>query len=198
VTGLEIVTLVGVLVAAFGYIVKYTTDLRLAQRNDRLERINRQLSEFYGPLLAHTRSNEESWMAFRNRYRPPGSESFWKPDPPLTREDVIVWRLWMTTVFMPVNQRMAELVLTRADLIEEPEMPPVLLALCAHVSGYQAIIKEWETGEISLLREDNVSVVNIPGQELAEYASTRFGRLKAEQGRLLGSKGMAAPPLRRL
>ncbi|MGH2617579.1 MAG: hypothetical protein ACRDJC_20285, partial [Thermomicrobiales bacterium] len=137
-SGIEAVTLVGVLVAAIGYFVKHESDLRLAQRNDRLDRINRQLAEFYGPLLALTRSSEESWEAFRRRHRP-GDGSFWKPDPPPSREDVIVWRLWMTTVFMPVSQRIADLVHTRADLIEEPEMPPVLLALCAHVAGYQAI-----------------------------------------------------------
>jgi hypothetical protein len=56
----------------------------------------------------------------------------------------------MTTVFVPVHRRMMELVLERADLIEEREMPSCLLALCAHVNGYQAILKEWETGEISI------------------------------------------------
>jgi hypothetical protein len=82
---------------------------------------------------------------------------------------------------------MMEIVLDRTDLIEEPEMPPCLLALCAHVAGYQAILKEWETGEISIKREDNISVVNFPTQELAEYAAAEFGRLKAEQARLLGA-----------
>ena len=183
----EAVALIGVCIAVIGYFIKYRIDLRLAQRNDRLERINRQLSEFYGPLLALTRSSGQSWQAFRQRYRPPGSESFWKSDPPPTRDDTIAWRLWMTTVFMPVHQRMMELVLNRADLIEEPEMPPCLLDLCAHVNGYQAILKEWETGEISMARADNISVVNFPGQELAEYAATAFSRLKAEQARLLGS-----------
>ena len=183
----EAVALIGVCIAVIGYFIKYRIDLRLAQRNDRLERINRQLSEFYGPLLALTRPSGQSWQAFRQRYRPPGSESFWKSDPPPTRDDTIAWRLWMTTVFMPVHQRMMELVLNRADLIEEPEMPPCLLDLCAHVNGYQAILKEWETGEISMAREDNISVVIFPGQELAEYAATAFSRLKAEQARLLGS-----------
>ncbi len=187
----EVVTLIGVCIAVIGYFIKYRMDLRLAQRNDRLERINRQLSEFYGPLLALTRSSGQSWQAFRQRYRPPGSESFWKSDPPPTKEDTIAWRLWMTTVFMPVHQRMMELVLNRADLIEEPEMPPSLLDLCAHVNGYQAILKEWETGEISTARENNISVVNFPGEELAEYAATAFGRLKAEQAELLGSTGKA-------
>ena len=185
--GTEIVALVGVVVAVIGYFVTYRTNLRLAQRNDRLERINRQLSEFYGPLLALTRASGQSWQAFRQRYRPPGSESFWKSDPSPTREDAIAWRLWMTTVFMPVHQRMMDLVLSRADLIEEPDMPPCLMALCAHVAGYQAVLKEWETAEISVAREDNISVVNFPGQELAEYSATTFGRLKAEQAELLGS-----------
>ena len=185
----QAVALIGVCIAVIGYFIKYRTDLTLAQRKDRLERINRQLSEFYGPLLALTRSSGQSWQAFRQRYRPPGTESFWKSDPPPTREDAVAWRLWMTTVFMPVHQRMMELVLERADLIEEPEMPPALLDLCAHVNGYQAILKEWETGEISVAREDNISVVNFPGQELAEYAAAAFSRLKAEQARLLGSTG---------
>jgi hypothetical protein len=185
--GTEAVALVGVVAAVLGYFVTYATNLRLAQRNDRLERINQQLTEFYGPLLALTRSSGQSWQAFRQRYRPPGSESFWKSDPPPSKEDVAAWRLWMTTVFMPMHQQMMELVLNSAHLIEEPEMPPCLLALCAHVHGYQAILKEWETGEVSIEREDNISVVNFPGQELADYAATAFGRLKAEQAELLGS-----------
>ena len=53
--GTEAVAFVDVVVAQIGYFVTYRTNLRLAQRNDRLERINRQLSEFYGPLLALTR-----------------------------------------------------------------------------------------------------------------------------------------------
>jgi hypothetical protein len=184
--GTEAVAMVGVAVAVIGYFVTYRTNLRLAQRNDRLERINSQLSEFYGPLLALTRSSDQSWQAFRKRYRP-GGGSFWKSEPPLTVEDAAAWRLWMTTVFVPVHQQMMELVLNRAHLIEEPDMPSCLLTLCAHVNGYQAILKEWETGEISIEREDNLSIVNFPGDELAAYAATAFSRLKAEQAELLGS-----------
>lgn len=186
--GTAVVALAGVVGAVVGYFFTYVTNLRLAQRNDRLERINSQLSEFYGPLLALTRSSDQSWQAFRKRYRP-GEGSFWKRDPPPTVEDAAAWRLWMTTVFVPVHQQMMELVLNRAHLIEEPEMPSCLLTLCAHVNGYQAILKEWETGEISVEREDNISIVNFPGQELAGYAAAAFSRLKAEQAELLGSTG---------
>jgi hypothetical protein len=182
----EAVALVGVVVAAIGYLFKYQTDVMLLQRNDRLERINRQLSDFYGPLLALTRSSERSWVAFRERHRPPGDRSYWRGDPPLTEEDAAAWRLWMTTVFMPMHQQMMDLVLNHADLIDESEMPLCLLDLCAHVSGYQAVLKQWESGDISVAREDNISVVNFPSQELTAYAAVAFGRLKTEQGRLLG------------
>jgi hypothetical protein len=68
--GTEAVAFVDVVVAQIGYFVTYRTNLRLAQRNDRLERINRQLREFYGPLLALTRSNDQSLQVFQKRYRP--------------------------------------------------------------------------------------------------------------------------------
>jgi hypothetical protein len=184
----EAVALVGVLVAAIGYVAKYLTDIKLTQRNDRLERINRQLSDFYGPLLALTRSSERSWIAFRERYRTQGG-SYWRRDPPPTQYEAMAWRLWMTTVFMPMHQQMMDLVLKHADLIDESEMPMCLLDLCAHVAGYQAILKEWEAGDISIERVDNISVVNFPSQDLTDYAATAFGRLKAEQARLLGSTG---------
>ncbi len=51
----------------------------------------------------------------------------------------MVWPLGMTTVFVPVDERIMHLVFKRADLIVEPEMPPGLLAVCAHVAGYRAI-----------------------------------------------------------
>lgn len=193
----EAVTLIGVCVAALGYVYKYQTDLKLLQRNDRLERVNRQLSDFYGPLLALTRSSERSWEAFRQRYRP-GSRSYWHPEPPASEDDVTAWRLWMATVFMPMHQQMMDIVLTHADLIDESEMPLCLLDLCAHVSGYQAVLKQWESGDISMIREDNISVVNFPSHALTTYAAEAFDRLKAEQARLLGStSGSTRSPRRR-
>lgn len=181
----EAVTLIGVCVAAIGYVYKYQTDLKLLQRNDRLERINRQLSDFYGPLLALTRSCDRSWEAFRQRHRSDGG-SYWRTDPPASEDDVAAWRLWMSTVFVPMHQQMMDIVLSHADLVDESEMPMCLLDLCAHVSGYQAVLKQWESGDISVARVDNVSIVNFPSQALTDYAAEAFDRLKAEQSRLLG------------
>jgi hypothetical protein len=44
-----ITAVVTVFVAFIGYLITYLNTIRLAQRTEKLQRINRQLSELYGP-----------------------------------------------------------------------------------------------------------------------------------------------------
>lgn len=104
------------MVTTCGYFLTYLNNLKLARRNDRLTRVNRRLSDFYGPLLALISSREASWNAFGARYGPQGS--FWMDTPVPAREEAEAWRLWMTPQFMPVNKSMMELVFKHADPID--------------------------------------------------------------------------------
>lgn len=90
----------------------------------------------------------------------------------------------MTTVFMPTILRMYELVVSKADLLIEEEMPPCLLLLCAHVSAYQAVLEKWKENDFS----EHTSLVGYPRAELSEYCRRSFQRLKREQAELIGSK----------
>src|SRR5947209_1888781 len=140
--------LVTVSLALAGYIAKYLNDIKTAQRKDRLERVNRQLKEFYGPLYALSYASDKAWReAFRAQYRPHGS--FWSGAPPPTPSEEVAWRLWMTEVFMPLNVQMERLIIGNADLLDEPEIPECLLVVCAHVSAYKAVLARWETGDYS-------------------------------------------------
>jgi hypothetical protein len=178
-TGLTIA--VTVLLALLGYAATYGNNLRLAQRKDRLDRINKQLSDFYGPLLALVSSGDSCWQAFRTRYRP-GTQFFWDVDPPPTEEEAAAWRLWMVEVFMPLNAAMADVITQHADLLDEPDMPPALLEACAHVKAYRPVLKRWETGDFS----EHTSVTNFPSSDVRRFASEGFARLKTEQRELLG------------
>src|SRR3954469_10283586 len=57
--------LVTVAVAFGGYFATYLWNLRIAQRKDRLERVNRQLSELYGPLLALVTAGTRAFQVWR-------------------------------------------------------------------------------------------------------------------------------------
>jgi hypothetical protein len=186
--GTAVTILVSVLVALAGYVATYLYNLRLAQRNDKLERIDRQLRDLYGPLLALTTASNSAWWAFRSRYRPAGS--YWNDADPPTEEEARAWRLWMQEVFMPLNEQVADVVTRHADLLVETRMPKCLLDACAHVAGYRAVTAAWRQGDYS----EHTSVTNFPSSELIDYASTRFERLKEDQETLLGSSAPASPP----
>jgi hypothetical protein len=169
--------LVTVLVAMIGF--SYT--LHLARRKDRLRRISRQLSEYYGPLYSLCKSGEFVWRSFRETHRP-GSGSYWKATTtPVSEADAHAFRTWMSAVFMPMNRAMKEIVVRRADLLEDTEMPPCLLQLCAHVSAYEALERQWEEHNFYEHRPN----VNFPRKALTEYAEREYSRLKVEQAKLL-------------
>jgi len=166
-------------VAFAGFVAAYLNNLRLTQRKDRLDRVSRQLSEFYGPLLALESTETSTWGLFRERYRPFGA--FWDPRDPPTEDEARVWRLWMTEVFMPLNRKMVEVIRSRADLLDDVRIPQCLLDVCSHVASYEVVLKQWEAGDF----REHTALANFPTQELHPYLSKSFDRLKAEQQRLL-------------
>jgi hypothetical protein len=185
----EVATIVvGVLIAFIGYGVKYVNDLRLAQRKDRLDRVNRQLSELYGPLFALNAAGTRLWTEFM---RLPGRRShvwlFEEAD-----DKGKAWRLWMTTVFMPLNVEMRNAVVDHADLLRDTDMPTCLLDLFAHVAGYETVLERWRTGDFDPRdARDNTSVIDFPAEKLASYIDTAYFDLKREQSELMRGLGVA-------
>ncbi|GAA3655006.1 hypothetical protein L7D48_04320 [Streptomyces sp. S1A] len=174
--------IVTVALAFLGYLATYLNGLRLAQRQARLARVNQQLSDFYGPLFALMEANGRIYDAYAEKYARPDGRDFFHHDEPPTEEELAAWRLWATTVFLPNVRAMREVVVTKADLLIEEEVPQVLLDLCAHVSGYEITAARWEQGD----HTEHLSVIRFPGRELREYVRDRFTRLKHEQAKLLG------------
>jgi hypothetical protein len=132
-----VAAIVKVAVALAEFLIKYVIDLYLARRHARLARVNEQLSDFYGPLLALTSASNRAWQEFRSKHRC-GGFAYWSQDPPPSEEDEQVWRTWMTAVFIPLNRQMRDVVITKAHLVREGEVGEDLLKLCAHVSAYEA------------------------------------------------------------
>jgi hypothetical protein len=179
---------VTILLAGAGFVATYLNNLRLARRKDRLDRVSKQLSDFYGPLLALSGAADRSWAEFMDRYRPGAEAFFGDPASPPTRQHLELFRLWIRHVFMPLNVRMVDVVTNKADLLDEPCVPPFLLQLCAHVASYQAILQRWDNEDFL---EDTTGIA-FPAQEIIEYAESTFGRLKEEQNKLLGVDAGAA------
>ncbi|WKZ46770.1 MAG: hypothetical protein QY306_13220 [Anaerolineales bacterium] len=181
-TNIVITTVITVFLAFVGYLATYLNNLRLSQRSEKLDRVNRQLSELYGPLFALTHASDIAWRGFRSVNRPGQPYYFGTGNAP-TEAELTAWRLWMTTVFMPINLRIYEIILSKSDLLIETQMPECLLMFCAHVTAYQAVLKKWESNDFS----EHLSVINYPN-EIIEYSKKSYQYIKAEQEKLIDGK----------
>ncbi len=172
---------VTLIVALTGYLITYVNNIRLSQRTEQLNRVNRQLGELYGPLYSLSRTGDQVYKAFRTKYRP--GVPYFGNNPPPTEEDLKAWRLWVSTVFMPRNTQIQHLIINKADLLIETDIPECLNALCAHVAAYQAELKKWENGDFS---EWYSEIIKYPGKVLLEYSEQSFKSLKEKQKKLIG------------
>lgn len=175
-----VATLTVTIVLAFaGYVAKYINDVRIEQRRARLERVNRQLSEFYGPLLSLSYAGGVAWAAADADIRPDDKAPFSERE--FSESEAETFRLWMTNVLMPMNRQLVELILRKADLLEGDKMPRVLLEVCANVLAFEAVLKRWEQRDYTR----TWSFVPYPGEQLREYANESFADLKGRQAQLL-------------
>lgn len=85
------------------------------------------------------------------------------------------------------------MIINRAHLLIEDEMPECLLRFCAHKAGYDVLIERWKQGDY----REHLSVVRHPGDELHDYLQQSFTTLKREQARELeATQGRTRPRLR--
>ena len=162
-----------VVLAFAGYLTTFLSARMLARRKDKLELVNRRLNEFYGPLYVASQAGN---IAYRSLLKKQGkTQSF-----PILDDEMKEWVLWMTTIFMPLNDVREKIIIQKAYLIVEEQMPQCLLDFVTHVVGYKAVLSKWAEGDYSERR----STIGWP-PEFDRYVAHSYQALKAEQTDLL-------------
>ena len=162
-----------IIVAFAGYAVTFLSAHMLARRRDKLRLVNKRLNQFYGPLYVASQAGN---IAYRSLLKKQGKE---RSDPILDSE-MKEWVLWMTTIFMPLNDTREKIIIEKASLIIEERMPQCLLDFVTHVVGYKAVLSKWAEGDYSERR----STIGWP-PEFDHYVARSYAALKAEQTRLM-------------
>jgi len=168
-----------VLLALSGYLFTYFYGSKLEQRKNRLERINGQLDEFYGPLLATVQSNQQAWESFLAKHD--NNADFYKKKNNPTPEQVTEFHDWMETVFMPNNEEINDIIVNNTSLLIENEMPKVILELLAHIMEFRINFKARKEPHYEVAE----SVSKYPGKDLLDYCVKSFKKLKTEQIRII-------------
>jgi hypothetical protein len=174
-TVLQNAAILTVILALSGYFITSLSTHMLARRRDKLDLVNKRINEFYGPLYV---ASEAGNIAYRSLLKRQGKE---KSDPILDSE-MAEWILWMTTIFMPLNDIREKVIIENAHLIIEERMPQCLLDFVTHVVGYKAVLAKWANGD----HVERRSTIGWP-PEFDIYVKSSYAALKAEQSRLMHS-----------
>lgn len=160
-------------IAFAGYVITILGARMLARHRDKLDLVNRRLNEFYGPLYV---ASEAGNIAYRSLLKRQGKEK----SEPILDSEMKDWMLWMNTIFMPLNDIREKIIIEKAYLIIEEQMPQCLLDFVTHVVGYKAVMSKWAEGDFIERR----STIGWP-PEFDIYVKRSYAALKAEQTRLL-------------
>src|ERR1035438_491149 len=164
-----------IILAFAGYLVTFMSTRMLARRQDKLRLVNMRLYEFYGPLYVASQAGN---IAYRSLLKKQGKTQ----SEPILATEMKEWVLWMTTIFMPLNDVREKIIIEKAYLIVEEQMPQCLLDFVTHVVGYKAVMAKWAEGDYSERR----STIGWP-PEFDHYVEHSYKALKSEQTRLLNS-----------
>jgi hypothetical protein len=162
-----------IILAFIGYLFTFFIARVMARRRDKLELVNRRLNEFYGPLYV---AGQAGNIAYRSLLKKQGKTK----SEPILDSELQEWILWMKTIFNPLNETREKIIIEKAYLIVEEQMPQCLLDFVTHVVGYKAVMAKWAEGDYSERR----STIGWP-PEFDHYVRRSYAALKAEQTELL-------------
>jgi hypothetical protein len=162
-----------VILAFAGYLVTFWFTRMMTRRSDRLRLVDQRLNDFYGPLYVATVAGNTAYQSLLQKQGKTQCH-------PIRDEDLKEWVLWMTTIFMPLNDIREKIIIEKAHLIVEQQMPPCLLEFVTHVVGYKAVLAKWADSDYTERR----STIGWP-PEFDRYVERSYAALKAQQMRLL-------------
>jgi hypothetical protein len=164
-----------IIIAFAGYLITIIGARMLNQHRDKLELVNKRLNEFYGPLYVASEAGNIAYRSLLKRQGKAVSE-------PILDSELKEWVLWTNTIFMPLNDIREKIIIEKAYLVVEEQMPQCLLDFVTHVVGYKAVMAKWAEGDFTERR----STIGWP-PEFDIYVKKSFAALKAEQTSLLHS-----------
>ena len=172
-TNIQNAAILTIVLAFLSYLVSFLSSRMMARRADMLKLVNMQLNEFYGPLYVASQAGN---IAYRSLLAQQGKTQSY----PVLDSELKEWALWMTTIFMPLNDVREKIIIEKAYLIIEEQMPHCLLDFVTHVVGYKAVMARLAEGDYS----DRRSTIGWP-PAFDEYVERSYKTLKAQQTALI-------------
>lgn len=172
-----LIPLLGVLAALSGIWFQIKARRKDDRLKNQLDRINDQISDFYGPLYSWYETGHQNYYTFLRLYGP--DLTFHNPH----------YANWATSVFLVTNTSMESIIVNKSDLVLGNKLPACLLQFCRWAATrkvyIQAQAKENFDNNEWLQVLDKVPHPEI---EMQAYLTCSFQVLKEAQSNLLSGR----------
>ena len=178
-----VVALVAASVTALGWLVNHAlTSYREEKRRQaetQLRYVERQLEELYGPLAFWL---YEGRRAFADLLDTLGRRYVFQDDDPLPEDELRTWLFWAEFEFLPRNERIKQLLMTKTHLVQGAAFPQSYIRFLDHCNSWAINHCRWKEQGVEYSWH---SKVNWP-KEFEDEVIDTFQRLKAEHSVLIG------------
>lgn len=176
-----IVAIITTWIALFGWIINHFLTARRERNNQRLavhlKYVERQLEELYGPLAFLIIEKNQSSIDFVEAL---GREPVFEGENSLDDNEVDLWLFWVEKNFLPGNEEMRHLLMTKTHLIAGAKMPTSFLEFLNYHNSWKIRHLLWqEKGVKYILRSE----MSFPTSFSEEILNT-FTALKNQHNKL--------------
>jgi hypothetical protein len=170
-------------VTAVGWLINHIlTDRREREKRQTeasLKYVEKQLEELYGPLAFLL---YEGRRTFEDLLDTLGRNYVFTHDNSISKEDLKIWLFWAEHSFLPKNEKIKELLISKTHLIEGSRFPESYVTFLDHHYSWSIQHQRWKEEDVAYSWH---SKINWPVEFEQEVIQT-FERLKAKHSALLG------------
>jgi hypothetical protein len=169
------------LVAVFGALLGIRIQIRARRRDDilknQLERLNKQISEFYGPLHTLYETGHRNHYNFLVLHG--DNASLKNPN----------YKIWYENIFHSTNSGMENIIINKADLVLGKDIPDCLLAFCKWSAKMKLFLNAPSQDGYDESKSKVIEArTQHPEVRMQMYLRASLEVLKEEQSRLLSGK----------
>lgn len=144
---------------------------------NQLDRLNKQITDFYGPLYSLYETGHQNYYAYLELY---GDEFHF---------DNQNYKSWNVTIFQPTNFEIEHIIINKADLIIGHIVPEFFFQFCEWLTAQKAYFNaESQPGFDNDIWKPVIDYYQHPKDQMRMYIKASFEILKQTQSEVLSGK----------
>ena len=166
------------IMVALGWIISYLLsrrkDQKLESQKMKLQYLNGQISEFYGPIYSILLENDRIRQLIQDQFE---RKTIFEAGKELNKDEQEIWVHYLENYLIPNNRKIIDILINKIHLLQGYSFPSIYREWIDHALGYEVLHKQYkDVGR----KYGFHSISNFPSEFRTEIVNT-MSQLKKKQ-----------------